>query len=318
MTDRLPPLNALRAFEAAGRRLSFSKAAADLGVTPGAVSRQIKLLEDHLLVQLFERGHREVKLTGAGVAYLESLSDAFATIEAATRRLVGSYRERPLHVFASMMFTMRWLMPRLGAAGGTLAQEIRLTTSLTAEPNPFGAGDVDAAVYLGREDWPGMVCHHLLASRLIPVCSPALLQGRALGGVEDLHHHTLLHSLVFPDNWAKYLTAAGHPALQGAANIGLGSSSLAYQAAIEGIGVALAQVSQIREDLVAGRLVTPLPFTLEDGSFYILAYPPNAVRNRMLATFVHWLREQASLDSLRAQAGQDLDAGRRLGNAVTQ
>ncbi len=296
MTERLPPLNALRAFEVAGRLQSFTAAAAELNVTPGAVSRQIKLLEDHLSVRLFERGYREVHLTPGGRAYLEALSGAFGRIGAATQRLVQAHRDRPLHIFASMMFTMRWLMPRLSAFEGALAGGIRLTTSLTAVPDPFAGGDVDAAIYLGHAPWPGMVCHRLLEGRLVPICSPALLRDKPLACVDDLAQHTLLHSLVFPDSWAKWLAAAGRPEIGGSHDISFGGSSLAYQAAIEGMGVALGQTVLIREDIEAGRLAAPLSQGLSDGSAYILAYPDSAARNRALAAFLAWLRAQAAAD----------------------
>jgi LysR family transcriptional regulator, glycine cleavage system transcriptional activator len=296
MTERLPPLNALRAFEVAGRHLSFTAAAAELNVTPGAVSRQIKLLEDHLSVRLFERGYREVSLTPGGRAYLDTLTDAFGRIGTATRRLVQVHRDRPLNIFASMMFTMRWLMPRLATFEGALAGGIRLTTSLTAVPDPFAGGDVDAAIYLGHESWPGMICHRLLEGRLVPICSPALLCGKPLSCVRDLAQHTLLHSLVFPDSWPKWLAAAGRPDIQGSHSISFGGSSLAYQAAIEGMGVALGQTVLIREDIKAGRLVAPLSQGLTDGSAYILAYLDSASRNPHLAAFLTWLRAQAAAD----------------------
>lgn len=297
MAERLPPLNALRVFEAAGRLLSFTAAAAELNVTPGAVSRQIKLLEEHLAVQLFDRGYREVSLTPGGRAYLETLSDAFRRIDVGTRKLMHSHRDRPLHIFASMMFTMRWLMPRLSTFEGALAGGIRLTTSLTAVPDPFSAGDVDAAIYLGRTDRPGLRCHRLLEGRLVPICSPALLRSKPLRRVGDLARHTLLHSLVFPDNWKNWLIAAGHPDIRGVNSIGFGSSSLAYQAAIEGMGVALGQAVLIREDIEAARLAAPLSQTLQDGSAYILAYPKGAARNPGLASFLTWLRAKAAADS---------------------
>ncbi len=297
MSERLPPLNALRAFEAAGRHLSFTAAAAELNVTPGAVSRQIKRLEEHLGFRLFERHFRAVILTSAGRAYLETLSDAFGRIASGTHKLLLSRSGRPLHIFASMMFTTHWLMPRLSRfEGDALAGGIRLSTSLTAMPDPFAGGDVDAAIYLGYDDHPGMCCHRLLESNLLPICSPVLLRANPLRRISDLERHTLLHSLVFPDNWNVWLAAAGHADLQAANNIAFGSSSLAYQAAIEGVGVALGQAVLIREDVKAGRLVTPLAQSLRDGSAYILAYPERADRAAPLSSFLFWLRKEAAQD----------------------
>jgi LysR family glycine cleavage system transcriptional activator len=296
MASRLPPLKALRAFEVAGRHLSFMKAAVELNVTPGAISRQIKLLEDYLGLRLFERGYREVTLTPAGHEYADSLEEIFGRLEAATDRLMDQHHHKPLHIFASMMFTMRWLMPRLGKFDEASAGEIRLSTSLTADPNPFRSGDVDAAVYLGNTDLPGMVCRRLLPSRLVPICSPALLRGKPLRNLDELGQHTLLHSSVFPNNWANWLAMACRPDIRGQHSVSFGSTSLAYQAAVEGLGVAIGQTALIREDLAAGRLVVPLPHILEDGNAYILAYPETGIHHEMLMPFVRWLQTEAAND----------------------
>ncbi len=258
-------------------------------MTPGAVSRQIKRLEAHLDARLFERGYREVTLTQAGRDYLETPTDLFARMDVATRRVSGTHRERPLHIFASMMFTMRWLLPRLATFGDASFERLRLSTSITAEADPFSAGDVDAAIYLGMANRPGMVCHHLLASRLVPICSPALLRNKPLSTVDHLAGHTLLHSAVFPDNWSRWLTAFSPSGIENFHSVSFGSSSLAYQGALEGLGVALGQMALIRDDLAAGRLVAPLPEILEDGRAYILAYPGDARGNPLLDTFLRWL-----------------------------
>ncbi len=299
MASPFPPLKALRAFEVAGKRLSFAKAAAELGVTPGAISRQIKILEDFLGLRLFERGYREVTLTKAGLAYVASLEEIFGRLEAATDRLMNEHHRKPLHIFASMMFTMRWLMPRLGNFEEDSAGEIRLSTSLAADPNPFRSGDVDAAVYLGNTELPGMICRRLLPSRLVPICSPALLRTKPLRNLDELRQHTLLHSSVFPNSWANWLTIVGRPDICGQHSVSFGSTSLAYQAAVEGLGIAIGQTALIREDLAAGRLVVPLPQILEDGKAYILAYPEAGVHHEKLMPFVRWLQTEAAIDQKR-------------------
>ena len=296
MAERVPPLNALRAFEAAGRYLSFTLAAAELGVTPGAISRQIRLLEDHLAVRLFHRGYREVTLTPGGRDYLAELTEAFRRIEDSTRRLRGAHRQRPLHIFSSMMFTMRWLMPRLHSYEGVASGNIRLSTSIASEPDPFGGGDVDAAIFLCAESPVGLRCHKLFASRLVPICSPALLTRTPLHRVEDLRNHTLLHSAVFPDSWAKWLAPSG-PIAPTQQAVSFGSSSLAYQAAIEGLGVAMGQIALIRDDLAARRLVVPLPGVLQDGSGYIVAHPETVIGNELLAGFMRWLLAEAARET---------------------
>ena len=291
MSERLPPLNALRAFEAAGRHLSFTAAASELNVTPGAVSRQVKQLEQYLGIPLFVRGYREVSLTAAGRTFLGVLSDTFGQIGDASRRLMQAHNNRPLTIFASMMFTMYWLMPRLGAFKKAHEGNIRLTTSLIAVPDIFSDGDVDAAIWLGQSMRTDMHCHRLMESRLVPICSPALLHRQPLRQVADLQHHTLLHSLVFPQNWTNWLTSVGRPDITGAGSLALGSSSMAYQAAIKGMGVALGQVAFIRDDVAAGRLATPFAEILQDGSAYFLAYREKMPRNPTLESFITWLRK---------------------------
>jgi LysR family glycine cleavage system transcriptional activator len=141
-----------------------------------------------------------------------------------------------------------------------------------------------------------MVCHRLLSGRLVPICNPALLRSKPLASVDDLKHHTLLHSLVFPDSWAKWLAMEGRPDITGLHSISFGSSSLTYQAAMEGIGVALGRTVLIREDVVAGRLIVPVEQALEDGSAYFLAYRTTASRKALLLPFLEWLMGEASCD----------------------
>jgi LysR family glycine cleavage system transcriptional activator len=293
MPERLPPLNALRAFEVTGRHLSFTAAASELCVTPGAVSRQVKQLEQYLGLQLFVRGYREVSLTAAGRTLLGVLSDTFGQIGDVSRRLMRAHRNRPLTVFASMIFVIHWLMPRLGRFRGVHENNIRFTTSLTAFPDPFGDSDVDAAIWLGHDARSDMRCHRLIESRLLPICSPALLRRKPLRQVADLQHHTLLHSLVFPENWANWLAAVDRPDITGADNLSLGSTSLVYQAAIGGVGVALGQPTLIQNDVAIGRLVTPLAETLQDGKAYFLAYRESEPHNQALESFIAWLLEMA-------------------------
>jgi LysR family glycine cleavage system transcriptional activator len=294
VADRIPPLNALRAFEVAGRHLSFTQAAAELRVTPSAISRQIKLLEDHLAVPLFRRGYREVALTDVGREYLDTLTDVFTRIAATTRRVAATREQRPLHIFASMMFTMHWLMPRLAGFGGTPTGGIRLSTSISAEPNPFSDDDVDVAIYLGQAEWPGMVCHRLLSGRTVPICSPGLVAAKPLRGLDDLPQHTLLHSAVFPDSWGKWLAGTGWADVAELPKITFGSSSLVYQAAREGVGVALGRVALIQADIAAGRLLTPIDRTVEDGNAYYLAYRPSRSRDVILWPFLQWIMAQVS------------------------
>jgi LysR family glycine cleavage system transcriptional activator len=219
--------------------MNFSLAAEELNVTPGAVSRQIKILEDFLGSPLFERGHREVRLTETGEAYLPALTDAFGRIDAATRRITEGRQRRGLHIWCSMTFAMRWLVPRLPVFyRDNPDRNVLFTTSL--RPVDFSSGDADVAIRIGPGNWPGVVAHELVRTELMPVCSPAFIAARGpLNRVEDLAGHTLLQSIYRPNDWAFWLKVAGVPSVEMDHGAKFESSSLAYQAAIEGMGVAM-------------------------------------------------------------------------------
>src|SRR5262245_55138352 len=205
--DRLPPLNAIRAFEAAARHMSITLAADELHVTPGAVSRQIKALEDVLSLRLFERGHREITLTRQGAEYHRAVTRALDALREATRRLKRGRQRKQLKIRAYTTFAMRWLIPRLsGFHAAHPGIEVLLKASL--EPVDFRKEDIDGAIRLGDGQWPGVRTHRLVANILAPVASPRLLKaGPRLKRPADLAHHTLLHSIARPDDWASWLEA---------------------------------------------------------------------------------------------------------------
>lgn len=298
MAWRLPPLNALRAFEAAGRYVSFTRAADELHVTPGAVSRQIKSLEDFLGVELFERGNRDLRISDEGRVYVGALTDAFERINSATMRLLNANRERSLNVHCPMTFTLRWLMPRLPRFHRLYPKrEIRLTTTLAPVPmHLLNGSDVDVTIQLGRGDWEGLVAHRLAGGELIPVCSPHLLgSGHAVGRVADLGKHTLLHSLARPDDWRDWLDAAGGSGVDPARGLHFETSALAYQAAIDGMGIAIGQMALVIEDLEAGRLAPAADFVFQSGNAYYLTYIEHAAKNPQLIEFRDWIIREAAL-----------------------
>ncbi|WP_052121526.1 transcriptional regulator GcvA [Inquilinus limosus] len=297
MAWRLPPLNALRAFEAAGRYVSFTRAAEELHVTPGAISRQIKLLEDFLGVELFDRTHRDLRMTDASRAYVGALTDVFERADNATKRLLNAHRERSLRIQSAMTFTLRWLMPRLPLFHKMYpTRELHLTTMLAPLPTHYlVTGEVDVAIQQGRGDWDGVISHRLAGSELIPVCSPALLRADPpLREYNDLSRHTLLHSLARPDDWQDWLAAAGATDVDPARGLRFESSSLAYQAAIEGIGIAIGQMALVIEDLETGRLVPAFDFILQNGNAYHLMYYEHAAKNPRLVEFRDWILGEAA------------------------
>ena len=291
--DKLPPLNPLRAFEAAGRLQSIRRAAEELSVTPGAVSRQVQSLESYLGVRLFRRDPRAIVLTAEGEQYLEAASRHLDGIRDATQNLTGKRSIAILRVRAYTTFAMKWLIPRLTTFhDGHPATEVRLTTS--NESVDFERESVDGAIRLGDGAWSGVEVDRLMANELVPLCSPAFRRKHQLRRVEDLAGRRLLHSLVRPDDWKFWLDAAGARNIDAYAGDKFTSSTLAYQATLEGQGIMMAQKALFTEDVRLKRLVQPFGPSLDRGAFtYYFIYPRNRMRNPAFRRFRDWLLEQA-------------------------
>lgn len=301
----LPPLNPLRAFEVAGRLKSIRKAAEELSVTPGAVSRQVQMLESHLGMPLFRRDPRAIVLTAAGEQYLAAVTQLFDGIRDATQKLTGHNNRDILRIRAYTTFAMKWLIPRLSSfQSANNTTEVRLTTSLEAVD--FEREDVDGAIRLGDGNWPGFEVDRLVSNELIPVCSPAFRREKGLKKASDLVGKLLLHSLARPDDWRLWLQAAGLTQIDPYSGQKYESSVLAYQAAFEGQGVAMAQKVLVTEDLRTKRLVQPFGPALDrEGFTYYLVYPRNRSRNPAFRKFRRWLVDQASVAStLAAKASE--------------
>jgi len=237
---RLPPLNALRAFEAAGRHLSFKRAAAELHVTQAAVSHQVRALEAQLGVELFVRLHRALRLTPAGARYLPALSEAFDRLHEAS----ASVRARPARqrlVLSSVpSFGANWLVPRLGAFRKK-HRDVDLAVLSSSELVDFAREPVDVGIRFGPGRWPGVRADLLLAEEYLPVASPKLIRGRkALRVPADLRRHTLLHDESH-DAWRAWLAAAGADRVDPERGVVFSDSSQLVSAAAAGQGVALAR-----------------------------------------------------------------------------
>lgn len=291
--ETLPPLNALRAFEAAGRLQSIRRAADELLVTPGAVSRQVQRLETFLGVRLFRRDPREIVLTSEGEQYLEAISRHLDGIRDETLKLTGRKAIEILRVRAYTTFSMKWLIPRLGSFHqSNPTTEVRLTTS--NETVDFERENVDGAIRLGPGNWPGVECDRVMRNELVPLCTPAFRDAHGLATVSDLGHAPLLHSFVRPDDWRYWLKAAGGADIDAYAGAKYASSTLAYQATLEGQGIMMAQKALFLDDLRAGRLVAPYDMVLDRGDFtYYFLYPRNRLRSPAFRRFRAWLLEQA-------------------------
>ncbi len=297
MPKDLPPLTALRAFEAAGRHMSITRAADELSVTAAAVSHQVKALEDYLEVRLFRRTGNSLFLTDAGQAFLPGLRVGFAELE----RAMNALREHDLRgafvLSVAPVFATRWLIPRLdGFHGAHPDIDVRISTSL--ELVDFERDGIDAAIRVGRGRYPGLVAHRLFGESVVPMCSPALLQGEPpLAVPEDLRHHVLLHfdwpaqEQVTPDwgTWLRWTEVKGIDATRGPR---FTQPDYAMQAAAEGAGVVLGWRALAQADLDSGRLIIPFDLPLQmDVAFYFV-YPEASAERPKLARFREWLLSQ--------------------------
>jgi len=306
---KLPPLNGLRALEAAGRHVSFTKAAEELHVTPGAVSRQVCSLEDYLGVVFFDRTHRELVLRPIAATYVPLITDALKQIDRATRQLLSVSDDTKLHLFSSMTFSLRWLMPRLAQFHSRYPNlNINLTTTIPAVLEQLVdnllAGETDVAVRIARQDPPSLVSYPLIPIHWVPVCSPELLRsGAPLRRVQDLANHVLLYSQARPDDWDIWLAAAGASMPEHVGNLRFESSVLAYEAAIKGLGVAIGMKALVADDLLSGRLVAPFDLVHQDGTAFRLAYlPGRGPRAAHVEQLVKWMTEMAAQDNRRVEA----------------
>ena len=292
---RLPPLNALRAFEAAARHLSFSKAADELSVTPGAVSQQIKLLEEFVGLPLFVRSPRGLTLTEAGAAALPSLSDGFDRLEAGARLMTERGGPRRVTVSAAPSFASKWLVPRLDRF---TAQNPDVDVYVHADMGlvDFASGEADIAVRFGPGGYEGLDATLLMAERIVPVCAPGLITGDPpLKTLTDLAHHTLLHDDANAEDgpsWPMWLRAAGAD-FDGVRGPRFNQSSLAIEAAVAGKGVALAKSALAEADLVAARLTVPFDLTTPTDFSYWVVHPEPKAALPEVAAFKAWLLAEA-------------------------
>lgn len=299
MSRRLPPLNALRAFEAAARHLSFTRAAEELHVTPAAISHQIKGLEDDLGVPLFRRLTRALLLTDAGQAALPPLRAAFEQIEEAVALARAPARTGILTVSAAPSIAAQWLVPRLDRFRSR-HPEIDVRIDATMQMVDFARDGIDLAIRYGPGRYPGCRIERLFREEVFPVCAPELHEGPPpLSEPADLRHATLLHhdfaqgGDLYPC-WSMWLRAAG----VGDVDAGRGPrflvASLAVQAAIAGQGVALASNVLAGDALASGRLVRPFALSLPVDFAYWVVVPERGAQQPKVQAFRDWLLEEAA------------------------
>lgn len=295
MRARLPPLNALKAFEAAARHESFTRAADELCVTQGAVSQQVKALEAELSVKLFNRERQRLVITEAGRDYLTVIRDALDRIAVGTEKLLERQNAGVLTVSTSPDFAAKWLVRRLGHFAEAHTG-IDLRVSATLHHVDFAREEVDLAVRHGDGNWPGLDTVKLCSEQLFPVCSPKLLSGRRRPSrPTDILRHPLIHTESRAD-WTRWLQAAGVADAQVTHDPVLNRASMAIDAAINGQGIALARTTLAAFDLINGRLVRPLPEALRLSKSYWIICPKATAALPKIVTFRDWLLAEAASD----------------------
>jgi len=313
MVARLPPLNALKAFESAARHLSVKKAALELNVTPAAVSHQIRSLEQYLGLQLFHRHNRSMELTDAARACQPKLREGFECLMQAVERLRAHIGGGMMTVSAPPSFAARWLMPRLHrfiAAHHEI--DVRVSARMR-RASVDGKGDVaeratietwlddsDIAILYGRGNYPGLSVIKLLDLVITPICSPQLMAGpHPLQTPADLAHHLLIHDDTgdLYDNepfWDVWLRAAGVAGAVAARGPHFSHAVLAFEAAMDSVGVLASMPVLAAEDISAGRLVTPFELQVPLASAYYLVCEESALSLPAVAAFRDWLIAEAA------------------------
>ncbi|WP_327332987.1 transcriptional regulator GcvA [Marinobacterium lutimaris] len=304
---RLPPLNALRVFEAAARHGSFNKAAEELCVTPSAVSHQLKSLEEFLGQKLFRREKRQVYLTGAGERYLGSVQLALDEVESATRRLMTATNTSAVNISVAPFFLTRWLVPRITRFQQRFP-DVELRFSSTMGYIDFEHSDTDMAVYYGRGNWEGVESHLLRNIVQTPVFAPSFLEGdKAINTPEDMVNHTLIYISGRRHEWNRALREIGVSLSAATRTMSFSSTSLAVSAAIEGIGIALADRVLVEREIETGKLAAPFELAFDTQNAFYLVYKEKRALTYGMRAFRDWIMEEMQNDiaDRNMASGQD-------------
>ena len=288
MAGRLPPLNALRAFEASARQLSFTKAAEELLVTQAAISHQIKSLEEFLGIKLFMRKNRSLLLSEEGQSYYLDIKDVFNLLHDATEKLLARGAKGAITVSLQPSFAIQWLVPRLNAFN-LLHPDIDVRIKAVDQPDNSLTEDVDVAIYYGRGRWPNLQADRLQQGYLVPVCSPLLLAGnKKLEKLSDLTNHTLLHDTSRRDwkRWFKEIGVKGTNVNHGPI---FSHSSMVVQAAVHGQGIALAHNVLAKPDIDSGRLIKPFEEVLRSKNSYYVVCREHQADIGKISAFRDWV-----------------------------
>jgi LysR family glycine cleavage system transcriptional activator len=301
MADRLPPMQALRAFEAAARARSLTRAAETLNLTHSAISHQIKALEADFGVRLIERAGRGIRLTDEGERFASRVRAVLSDLADAVREVTEHTNPRKLRVSVMPSFAARWLLPRIGrffAAHPDIDLDVNANNALA----DFKRDDIDVAIRHGLGDWPGLTSEYVLDDFYFPVCSPRLANGRLPARPPELAQHTLLRSE--GDLWKPWFEAAGLDWPEPTRGPMFSDSSHTMQAAIEGQGIALARTSLLGDDVRNGVLIRLFDVVVPSPRKYFLVYPPRLADSPKLAPFRQWLFDEVAAEP-RGSSSQD-------------
>lgn len=299
MARKLPPLKAVRAYEAAARLSSFTKAATELSVSPAAISQQIKILEEHFDTQLFHRQHSQVELTDAGKVYLPLVISGLDQLCAAGQRLGSLKPTTHLTVSALPSVASKWLALNL-LEWCEKNPEIDIRVIAQHREVDFQAEDVDFRICYGKSSYPNLNVTKLFVDEVFPVCCPKFMDGEyPLSSPENLIDHTLLHvswgeeNRTLP-NWAEWLQAADLKDIESEKGPEFNVSSIAIRAAVEGKGVMLGQRMFVADDLASGRLVKPFDLSLPLLDGYYLVYADEILSKSYSSSFIEWIHDLAA------------------------
>ena len=288
MGRRLPPLNSLKCFEAAGRLWSFTGAARELSVTQAAISHQIKVIEDYLGFPLFVRYPRRLALTEQGKALLPEVIEAFDRVSLAIGALGKEAYSNLLSVRLAPSFAAKWLSPRLKYFW-LQYPEIDLCLFHAHAAVDFEREEIDIAVTYGKGDWPGVVADKLLSLDFFPVCSPAFMHNdKPLTDIDNLRYYSLLHDANY-ECWRDWIKLANVPAIEAEKGTIIDDTNVLIQAAIDGQGIALGSTTFVEEHLESGKLVKPFDIVLVNEFSYYVVCPQSHLKNPAVVAFKDWL-----------------------------
>jgi LysR family glycine cleavage system transcriptional activator len=301
MTDFIPSLSMLRAFDAVARHRSFTKAASELNLTQAAVSYQIRTLEDQLSARLVTRNSRSVTLTDTGRSFIADIGPSLRNLANAAARVRQRHTKYcGLRVLVMQAFASLWLVPRLPRFKVQFPEiEINLLSQMGGTDRipdiDFDATGIDVTIVYSSDttDWHGIFTERLIDDFALPVCSPHILTSKAqVREIADLQHHTLLHAINWKEIWPRWLAHAGAPDLRPSGEFQLQHTAMTVQAALGGMGFAMAHGPLVQEELRTGRLASPLALTLPVREGYYFACRQEAAELEPVVTFRAWVRRE--------------------------